>query len=138
MLSAQLEICYIPGGSITVDEQLISTRGRCPFRQYMPGKPGKYGIKVFWCCDSNTAYPLKGEVYVGRQPGATCAGADRNRINNLVKRLVHPWINTGRTITKHNYSTSVPYTFNEVYRFAENFKRYLFVKNSFKQPKSRK
>ena len=46
---AQLEICYVPGGSMTVDEQLITTRGRCRFRQYMHSKSGKYGIKVFWC-----------------------------------------------------------------------------------------
>ena len=106
MLLAQLEQCYSPGGSLTVDEQLISTRGRCKFRQYMPSKPGKYGIKVFWCCDSHTAYPLKGEVYVGRQPRTAATATDKNRIKNLVKRLVHPWINTGRTITTDNYFTS--------------------------------
>ncbi len=27
---------YKPGESITVDEQLVAFRGRCPFRQYMP------------------------------------------------------------------------------------------------------
>ncbi|CAF4616702.1 unnamed protein product, partial [Rotaria magnacalcarata] len=30
----------MPGGSLTVDEQLIPTRGRCNFRQYIPSKPG--------------------------------------------------------------------------------------------------
>ncbi|CAF2119811.1 unnamed protein product [Rotaria magnacalcarata] len=30
-----------------------------------------------------------------------------NRISNLVKRLIHPWINTGRTITTDNYFTNV-------------------------------
>ena len=106
MFLARLQICYTPGGSLTVDEQLIPTRGRCNFRQYMPSKPGKYGLKIFWCCDSNTAYPLNAEVYLGRQPGAAAAAKDTNRIRNLVKRLVHPWINTGRTITTDNYFTS--------------------------------
>ena len=55
MFLARLQICYTPGGSLTVDEQLIPTRGRCNFRQYMPSKPGKYGLKIFWCCDSDTA-----------------------------------------------------------------------------------
>ena len=72
---------------MTVDAQLIPTRCRCRFRQYMPNKPGKYGIKIFWCCDSNTACPLKGEVYVGRQPGAATLGK-KNGVKEIVKRLV--------------------------------------------------
>ena len=28
MFSGRLQICYTPGGSLTIDEQLISTRGR--------------------------------------------------------------------------------------------------------------
>ncbi|XP_031334739.1 piggyBac transposable element-derived protein 4-like [Photinus pyralis] len=36
---------YMPGKNLTVDEQLIPFRGRCPFIQYMPAKPDKYGMK---------------------------------------------------------------------------------------------
>jgi hypothetical protein len=68
----------MPGGSFTVDEQLIPSRGCCIFRQYIPSKPGKYGLKLFWCCDSDTAYLLNAEIYLGRQPGATIAA--RNTI----------------------------------------------------------
>ena len=52
---APLQICYIPGGALTVDGKLIPIRGHCEFRPYMPKKPAKYGIKVFWCCDSETS-----------------------------------------------------------------------------------
>ena len=34
---------YTPGPHMTVDEQLVCFKGR--FRQYIPSKPGKYGIK---------------------------------------------------------------------------------------------
>ncbi|CAM4802175.1 unnamed protein product [Rotaria magnacalcarata] len=105
MFLAQLQICYMPDGSLTVDEQLIPTRGRCNFRQYIPSKPGKYALKIFWCCDSSTAYPLNGEVYRGHHP-KTAAAANTNRIRDLVKRLVHPWINSGRTVATDNYFTS--------------------------------
>ncbi len=89
-----------------MDEQLILTHDRCNFRQYIPSKSGKYGLKIFWCCDSERAYLLNGEVYLGHQPEATAAARNTNRICNLVKRLVHPWINTVRTITTDNYFTS--------------------------------
>ena len=37
----------VPGSMLTVDEELVTFRGRCPFKQYIPSKPGRYGIK-FW------------------------------------------------------------------------------------------
>jgi len=43
---AQLPKFYVPGTDITVDEQLVPFRGKCPFRQYIPSKPSKYGIKL--------------------------------------------------------------------------------------------
>ncbi|XP_003382128.1 conserved hypothetical protein [Trichinella spiralis] len=62
---------WTPSAFLTVDEQLVSTRARSSLRQYMPCKPGKYGIKIFWCCDAETSYPLAGEIYAGKQPGQT-------------------------------------------------------------------
>lgn len=56
---------YSPGSTITVDEQLVPFRGRCAFKQYIPSKPDKYGIKFFWLCDAETWYPLNGQVYLG-------------------------------------------------------------------------
>ena len=104
MFQATLPPPYKPGSDITVDEQLVSTRGRCNFRQYIPSKPGKYGLQIFWACDAETSYPLKGEIYVGRQPGAA---ANSNNVSDLVKRLVRPWQNTGLNITMDNYFTSI-------------------------------
>lgn len=37
---------YTPGPHLTIDEQLLGFRGRCPFRMYIPNKPNKYGIKI--------------------------------------------------------------------------------------------
>lgn len=45
---------YIPGPYVTIDEQLLGFRGRCPFRMYIPNKPNKYGIKIVMTCDSAT------------------------------------------------------------------------------------
>ena len=66
MFIANLPKYYLPGVDITVDEQLVAFRGRCAFRQYMPSKPAKYGLKIWWACNARTSFPLKGDVYLGR------------------------------------------------------------------------
>ena len=45
---------YSPHECVTIDEQLVPFKGRCRFFQYISTKPGKYGIKIFWLCDSIT------------------------------------------------------------------------------------
>ncbi|GBN30593.1 hypothetical protein AVEN_95039-1 [Araneus ventricosus] len=57
--------CYKPGVNLTVHEQLLPSKPRCPFIQYIPSKPDKFGIK-FWllvCIDSK--YVLNGFPYTG-------------------------------------------------------------------------
>ncbi|XP_066962208.1 piggyBac transposable element-derived protein 4-like [Macrobrachium rosenbergii] len=49
---------YVPHENLTVDEQLLGFRGRCPFRMYIPIKPAKYGIKLVLINDSKTKYLL--------------------------------------------------------------------------------
>lgn len=58
----------IPGPNLTVDEQLVAFRERCPFRQYIPSKPAKYGIKVVALVDVGTMYTANLEIYAGLQP----------------------------------------------------------------------
>lgn len=48
MLNDNFRKMYRPGANLTVDEQLFPYRGRTRFTQYMPNKPSKYGIKVWW------------------------------------------------------------------------------------------
>lgn len=62
----RLKNSYIPGKNVTVDEQLVPFRRRCPFIQYMPSKPAKYGMKIWAVCDSDTFYAWNLELYVGR------------------------------------------------------------------------
>lgn len=103
MFLANIREPYKPSSNLTIDEQLVLTRGRCSFRQYIPSKPGKYGIKIFWICDVKNSYPLNAEVYVGRQPGEA---RSVDYALNLVHRMSTPYVNKGRTITMDNFFTS--------------------------------
>lgn len=41
-----------PGENLVIDETMVTFRERLLFRQYIPGKAQKYGIKLFKLCDS--------------------------------------------------------------------------------------
>ncbi|KAJ4440609.1 hypothetical protein ANN_08755 [Periplaneta americana] len=65
MVMRKFPMFYNPNESATVDEELKTFHGRCPFRLYIPTKPGKYGIEVNLLCDSNTNYCLAADPYAG-------------------------------------------------------------------------
>lgn len=47
MFTKNYQNVYTPGEIICIDESLVAWRGRLIFRQYIPNKSAKYGIKVF-------------------------------------------------------------------------------------------
>jgi len=59
---------YTVGEYCTIDEMLEGFRGKCNFRQYIPNKPNKYGIKKFSLVDARLFYTANMEVYVGKPP----------------------------------------------------------------------
>lgn len=96
---------YTPFHYVTIDEKLEAFRGRCSFRQYIPSKPNKYGLKIFALCDSKTYFTSNLEVYVGQQPLGPYQVS--NRPSDVVQRLCEPIRGTGRNVTLDNWFTSM-------------------------------
>lgn len=92
---------YYPNENVTVDEQLVAFRGRFPFKQYIPSKPAKYGIKIWTLCDSDTSYVLKAQIYTGKEQGAA---PERNQGMRVVADLTSEL--RGHNITCDNFFTS--------------------------------
>ena len=95
---------YIPGPFITVDEQLVPFQGRCSFLQYLPSKPDRYGLKIFWAAEAETNYPLIAEPYLGKPLGAH---RQENLGRNVAIRLSSAFYKTGRNITADNFFTDM-------------------------------
>ncbi|XP_048037142.1 piggyBac transposable element-derived protein 4 isoform X1 [Megalobrama amblycephala] len=97
----RLPLMYNPGPNVTVDECLVPFRGRCPFKQYMPSKPSKYGIKIWAACDSRSSYAWNMQIYTGK-------AADRKPEKNQGMRVVLDMTSglQGHTITCDNFFTS--------------------------------
>ena len=95
--------CYKPSRNLTIDEQLLPTKSRCPFTQYMPNKPDKFGIKSWVLSEVLTKYVLSGIPYLG---------ADVEKSSNdlqgehVVKKLLEPYFNKGYHATTDNFFTT--------------------------------
>jgi len=82
----------------------ISCRGRCPFRQYMPSKPAKYGLKWCLCGDNENAYVCHLSTYIAEQQGDD---PSKNVGQTVVTELVQPYRGSGCNITTDKYFTSI-------------------------------
>ncbi|XP_044058900.1 piggyBac transposable element-derived protein 4-like [Siniperca chuatsi] len=76
--------------------------GRCPFRQYMPSKLAKYGIKAWVACDAKSSYAWKMQIYI-RKP--TAPAPERNQGMHVVLDLTEG-LRGPRNITYDNLFTS--------------------------------
>ena len=85
-----------------MDEQLVGYRSRIPGRTYMPSKPRKYGLKIFWACESSTGYALKAIAYSGKEGDQVY----RNLGQDIVLRLLESYYGTGRDVCTDNFFTS--------------------------------
>jgi len=62
-LLEQFQVAYIPGKELSIDESMVLWRGHLMFRQYIPGKRHKYGVKIV-CATSG--YVWNALVYTGK------------------------------------------------------------------------
>ncbi|KAJ8400903.1 hypothetical protein AAFF_G00392570 [Aldrovandia affinis] len=97
--------CYKPGPDLTVDEQLFLTKAHCRFTQYMPNKPDKFGIKFLLAADVETKYMVNGFPYLGKDDSRP---ATQRLGENVLLKLVEPYMGKGRNITTDNFFTSLP------------------------------
>jgi hypothetical protein len=93
---------YIPNEHVTVDEQLVTFRGRCPFKIYLPQKPGRYGIKIWILADAVNHYCINAEVYLGRKGEER----ERNQGSRVVLELTHHLSDSGRNVVADNFFSS--------------------------------
>ena len=99
------KLFYKPSTNLTVDEQLVPFRGRVNFKQYIPMKPSKYGIKIFLLCDSFTYYVYNADIYLGKNYNNESNA--KNIGENTVMRLMEGFDLPGLNITMDNFFTSI-------------------------------
>ena len=77
---------FTPGVGPSLDEAMIKYNGPLRWKQYMPKKPIKWGIKLWVLCDSRTGYCLALDVYTGSK--ADGLGLTYNIVMKLMSNYV--------------------------------------------------
>lgn len=101
---------YSPGAHLTVDETLVSFRGRVKFLVYNPMKPAKYGIKVMGITDAHNAYIFNAYIYSGKGSDGQTLTPEEQQLKiptQAVVRLAKSVYGTKRNITTDNWFTSI-------------------------------
>jgi Transposase IS4 len=57
---------FYPDCKVSVDEAVKKFKGRCIFKQYIKGKPVRFGIKIFCLCCSVMSYLFNAIFYLGK------------------------------------------------------------------------
>lgn len=101
---------YEPGAHMTVDETLVSFRGRVSFLVYNPQKPAKYGLKIMVMTDAHNAYMYNAYLYTGKGSDGYTLSADDKKLlipSQAVVRLAKDIFGSHRNITCDNWFVSV-------------------------------
>lgn len=94
---------YKPQRQLAIDETLIKFKGKVHFRQYLPMKPGRFGIKAFTLAESSTGYLLNGKIYTGKEGNVV----ERDLGKKAVLCVMEPFLDKGYYVFMDNYYTSV-------------------------------
>ncbi|XP_018572737.1 piggyBac transposable element-derived protein 4-like [Anoplophora glabripennis] len=101
LLINKFQNAFTPAGSFCIDESLIPFRGRLVFKQYIPLKTHKYGVKLFKLC-SGEGYTWNLKLYCGKEQDASASVPTK-----IVMTLSEKLLDQGRTAITDNWYTSI-------------------------------
>ena len=102
LLKARFRSVYIPGAVVTIDETMIPWRGKLLFKQYIPGKAHKYGVKMYKLAATN-GYTWNYLIYTAEQDPMAGLGHAETIVMNLLDGLSGCY----RTVVTDNVFTSI-------------------------------
>ena len=111
-LFEKFQTIYTPQQNMSVDESLLLWKGRLLFKQYIPLKRARFGIKIFLACE-DSGYTYRFKIYTGKDDPA----GDRNRLlpqevqnfrksEKMVLHLLGPLLDQGYNVWMDNWYSS--------------------------------
>jgi len=102
LLRARFKSIYVPGSVISIDETMVPWKRRLLFKQYIPGKVHKYGVKIYKLAATN-GYTWNFMVYTGKEDPTAGLGHAQTVVLDLADGLLE----CHRTIVVDNFFASM-------------------------------
>lgn len=96
---------FEPFGELCIDESLLLFKGRLYFKQYIPSKRHRFGIKLFVLVDCKTGYICDFIIYTGATTEAPIIG-DLGKSGDIVAALMDRYLYKERQLYVDNWYTS--------------------------------
>ena len=96
---------YTPSRNISIDESLLLWKGCLAFKQYIPLKRARFGIKCFMLCE-DSGYTYRFKIYTGKDNVPPPQGAF-SVSERVVSDLIEPLLDKGYHLYFDNWYTSI-------------------------------
>ena len=96
---------YVPTCNVSIDESLLLWKGRLSFKQYIPLKRARFGVKSFMLCE-DSGYTFSFKIYTGRENVAP--QQELSLSERVVVDLMQPLLQKGYHLYNDNWYTSLP------------------------------
>ena len=94
----------MPYQKLVIDESLVLWRGRLSFKQYIPSKRHRFGLKLFVLCDCKSGYVQDIILYTGSETHLD--HEEEGLPSNVVKTLMSPYLDKNHILYVDNWYTS--------------------------------
>ena len=94
----------IPGKNLCIDESLLLWKGRLRFKQYIPLKRNRFGIKLCMIVDCETGFVLGFVVYTGADTDYKTF--DSGATGDIVAHFLQPYFYKGHVVYINNWYKS--------------------------------
>ncbi|XP_064639800.1 piggyBac transposable element-derived protein 4-like [Lineus longissimus] len=106
-LRQKFKSVYQPEQEIAIDESLMMWKGRLGWKQYIPSKRARFGIKSYELCESQSGYIWDFFIYTGQDTEYRSEYRDNPSMGaKVVLSLAHPLLDQGYGINMDNFFSS--------------------------------
>lgn len=106
IICRKFQAIYLPEKNIAVDESLIPYKGRLGYKQYIPTKRARFGIKLFELCESQSGYIWNMLIYTGKDTPFQNDYENFGMATRCVMTLSQALLGKGYCLTLDNFYTS--------------------------------
>ena len=94
-----------PYKNLFIDESLMLYKGRLNFKQYIPAKRHRFGVKLLVLCDCHTGFIMDFIIYAGQQSKIKLDG-ELGKAGSVVMTLMNDYLDKDHVVFVDNWYTS--------------------------------